>query len=236
MAAKQSGMKKPSLKIRAGKQLLTTLTFVGVMLLLPANSLRFWQAWIFLFLMSASWIYFLLDLLHRDPELLDRRLRKNEPHLAQKLIVGVSRIVLFAGFVLAGLDFRFGWTRARLGRIPWSVIAAGQLSVVIGYWFVFRVTKANSFAGSTIQVDEGQRVVQAGPYALVRHPMYFGIAITELATPFALASYVALPVFALIVPILVVRLIDEERMLHRELPGYAEYCQRTRFRLVPGVW
>lgn len=228
--------KQAPLRTRALTQLVSTLTLIALMLFIPARSLHFWQGWFFLVLMTICWIYFFLALLHRDPELLERRLRKSEPHFAQKLLVWTSRVVLIAGFILAGLDFRHGWTRARFGGIPWVVIVAGQLGVVIGYWLVFQVLQANSFAGNTIQIDEGQKVAQSGPYAMVRHPMYFGIAITELATPFALGSYVALPIFAAIVPILMLRLIFEERMLHRELAGYAEYCKRIQFRLVPGVW
>jgi protein-S-isoprenylcysteine O-methyltransferase Ste14 len=101
---------------------------------------------------------------------------------------------------------------------------------------VFWVMKTDSFAASVIQVEAEQRVIQTGPYALVRHPMYTGIAVTMLATPLALGSYVALPAFALIIPVLIYRLIHEEGMLRRDLQGYAEYCDRTPFRLIPRVW
>jgi protein-S-isoprenylcysteine O-methyltransferase Ste14 len=143
---------------------------------------------------------------------------------------------LYLGFIVAGLDFRFGWSRVRFGAVPTAIIAAGQLGAAAGYWLVFWVMKANSFAGSTIQVENGQAVIQSGPYALVRHPMYLGMVVTALATPFALGSYVAVPLFAMIVPALILRLIHEEKTLHRDLGGYATYCERTRFRLVPWVW
>ena len=96
--------------------------------------------------------------------------------------------------------------------------------------------KTNGFAGSTIRVEAEQKVIHGGPYALVRHPMYFGMAVTALGAPLALGSYVAMPMFALLVPVLVYRLIHEEKTLRRDLPGYAEYCERTWFRLVPWVW
>jgi len=98
------------------------------------------------------------------------------------------------------------------------------------------VTKTNSFAGSTIRVEAEQRVIDFGPYATVRHPMYLGMSMALLGVPLALASYVALPLFALIVPLLIYRLVQEERTLGRELPGYTEYCERTRYRLVPLIW
>jgi len=98
------------------------------------------------------------------------------------------------------------------------------------------VMRVNSFAARTIEVDPGQTVISSGPYAVVRHPMYVGVTLVVLATPLALGSYLALPLFAFVIPVLALRLLDEEKVLRRDLPGYEEYCQHTRFRLVPGVW
>jgi protein-S-isoprenylcysteine O-methyltransferase Ste14 len=138
-------------------------------------------------------------------------------------------------FIVAALDFRFGWTRAKGGVPIWLVLAA-QVLVVAGYWIVFWTMKTNSFAASIIRVEDGQSVIEVGPYAWVRHPMYFGMAVTVLSAPIALGSYVAIPVFALLVPLLIYRLIYEEKTLCQELRGYAEYCGRTRFRLIPRIW
>jgi protein-S-isoprenylcysteine O-methyltransferase Ste14 len=168
--------------------------------------------------------------------LLARRLQSKEKDPRQKWLLRVFGLVFYFGFVLASLDFRRGWSRAWLGEMPVALVIAGQLGVVAGYWLVFWVMKTNSFAASVIQVEAEQRVIQTGPYALVRHPMYTGFALTILATPLALGSYVTLPAFALIIPVLIYRLIHEERMLSRDLGGYAEYCDRTPFRLIPGVW
>jgi protein-S-isoprenylcysteine O-methyltransferase Ste14 len=224
------------LKARAVRRLGTTLVVLGTMLFLAAGSFRFWQGWLFLALMTGFWIFFFIDLLKHDPQLLERRLQSEERQPEQRLIQRMMSTIMCAAFILAGLDFRFGWSREWLGPVPIALVLAAQAIVVAGYWLVFWVMKTNSFAGSTIQVEPEQEVIHGGPYALVRHPMYFGMAVTALGAPLALGSYVALPVFALLIPVLVYRLIHEERTLRRELPGYAEYCERTGFRLVPWVW
>jgi protein-S-isoprenylcysteine O-methyltransferase Ste14 len=116
------------------------------------------------------------------------------------------------------------------------VTAIALALVAGGFLFIFWVMKANSYAGRTIRVDEGQRVISTGPYAWVRHPMYLGIIVMLAPAPLALGSWVALPVFVLMIPIFAVRLLNEEEMLRAELPGYAEYCLKTRYHLIPLVW
>jgi len=204
--------------------------------LFVSGSLRFWQGWLFLALMAGFWIFFLIDLLKHDPQLVERRLRKEETAAEQKLFQSLFISITFSGFLSAGLDFRFGWSRGWLGPIPLALVVAAQVGVVAGYWLVFWAMKTNSFAGATIQVEAEQRVMVNGPYSLVRHPMYSGMAVTALAAPLALGSYVALPLFVLLILVLTYRLIHEEGTLRRELPGYADYCERIHFRLVPWVW
>jgi len=225
-----------SLKARAVRRLGTTLVVLGAMLFLTAGSLRFWQGWLFLALMTGFWIFFFVDLLKHDPQLLERRLQSKETEPEQRLSQRLMSTIMISAFILAGLDFRFGWSREWLTPVPTALVVAGQAILMAGYWLVFWAMKTNSFAGSTIQVEKEQKVIHSGPYALVRHPMYFGMAVTVLGVPLALGSYVALPMFALLIPVLVYRLIHEERTLRRDLPGYVEYCERTGFRLVPWVW
>ena len=225
-----------SLKARAVRRLGTTLVVLAAMLLLTAGSLRFWEGWVFLAMMTGFWIFFFVDLLKHDPQLLERRLQAKETEPQQMLIQRMMSTSMISAFILAGLDFRFGWSREWLGPVPIALVVAGQAAVVAAYWLVFWVMKTNSFAGSTIRVEKEQKVIHGGPYALVRHPMYLGMAGMALGAPLALGSYIALPVFALLVPVLIYRLIHEEKTLRRDLPGYAEYCERTGFRLVPWVW
>ena len=138
--------------------------------------------------------------------------------------------------LLGALDYRFGWSRTALRPVPvWLTLLADAL-VLGGVLLIVWVMRVNSFAARTIQVEAGQPVVSSGPYSLVRHPMYLGAVMTSLANPLALASWIALPVSALLIPVLVLRLLNEEGFLRRELPGYSEYCLHTRFRLVPLLW
>lgn len=218
------------------RRLVATIVVMPAMLFLPAGTLRFWQGWLFLVLISSFWSLFLLYFLKHDPQLLERRLQNKEAEPAQELFQKLFKLFLFSGFIVAGLDFRFGWSRSWLGGVPVALVLAGEAATLAGYCLVFRAMQMNSFAASTIQVESEQPVIDSGPYARVRHPMYSGMAVTFLAAPLALGSYVALPIFALVVPLLVFRLIHEEKTLARDLPGYAEYRERTRFRLVPWVW
>jgi protein-S-isoprenylcysteine O-methyltransferase Ste14 len=231
----QTATAKP-LKARALRRMFGTLVILAIILFASAGSWRFWQAWLFVALMAGFWTYFFVDLLERSPELLERRLRREETDPQQKIFQKIFGLVTIAAFALTGLDFRFGWSREWLGPVPVGLELLAQGLAVAGYCFVFRVMKTNAFASTTIQVESGQRVIQSGPYALVRHPMYLGMMTMLLASPLALGSYAALPIFAVFVPAFVYRLIHEERTLRRDLAGYEEYCERVRYRLLPYVW
>jgi protein-S-isoprenylcysteine O-methyltransferase Ste14 len=225
-----------TLKTRALRRMVTTLVVLVATLFTSGGSWRFWQAWLFVGLMAGFWTYFIADLVEHSPELVERRLRREEADPRQKLFQRVFGPITIAAFALTGLDFRFEWSRKWAGPVPFGLVLIAQALAVVGYCFVFWVMKTNAYASSTIQVESGQRVIQSGPYALVRHPMYLGMITMALASPFALASFIALPLFALLVPVLLYRLIHEERTLRRDLAGYAEYSDRVPYRLVPHVW
>ena len=227
---------KSSLAARSARRMALTLLVLGFLIFAPAHSFHFWQAWLYLGLQTASWGYFFAYFLKHDPQLAERRLQSKESEPVQKWALKLFSILLYVGFVSVGLDFRLGWSRRSHGGVPFALVLVAQAAVVAGYVLVFWVMKTNTFAASVIRVEEGQRVIDSGPYAMVRHPMYTGMALTSVATPLALASYVALPVFVLMIPVLVYRLTHEERTLRRDLAGYTEYCARVRFRLVPGLW
>lgn len=225
-----------SLETRATRRMFGTLVIFAAILFASAGSWRFWQAWLFVSLMAGFWTYFFVDLLEHSPELLERRLRRDEADPQQKLFQKIFGPVTIAAFALTGFDFRFGWSQDWLRPVPLWLELTAQGFAVAGYCFVFWVMKANAFASTTIQVESGQTVIQSGPYALVRHPMYLGMIAVIVAAPLALGSYAALPVFALLVPVFVYRLIHEERTLRRALAGYEEYRKQVRYRLVPYVW
>ena len=224
-----------SIRARATRHLVKTFAVLTGLLVVPAGTWRFWQGWLYIGLMSGFWTYFFVDLLKSAPQLLERRMQRRETEPEQKLLLRLVSVILFGAFLLAGVDFRFGWSRA-LGSVPVALVLAGQVIVVAGYWLVFWTMKVNSFASRIIQVEAQQTVIDRGPYAWVRHPMYLGMALSALALPLALGSYIALPLFALLPLLLGYRLVHEERTLCRDLAGYAEYCQRARYRLLPWVW
>jgi protein-S-isoprenylcysteine O-methyltransferase Ste14 len=210
--------------------------FFSAMLFIPAGSLRFWQGWTFMALVFIPVVYSYVYFYQHDPQLVERRLQSREKISEQRVLIRLLKPVFFAAFLIPGLDYRFGWTRRLVGTVPLWLVLLSQVMVLGGFLFVFWVLKVNSFAGRTIQVEAGQKVISKGPYRFVRHPMYSGSVVIWLFTPLALGSYVAWPAFALLVPFYVFRLLNEEKVLRQELPGYAEYCARTPFRLVPGVW
>ena len=212
------------------------LLVVAVAMFLLAGSLRFWQGWTFLGLAYGPPFMFALYAAKHDPQLLERRMQTMEKNPRQMLANVLASLIIFSTIGLSALDVRFGWSRAWLGAVPLWVVVVGQTAVLAAVGLIIWTMKVNSFAGRTIEVQAGQTVATTGPYAVVRHPMYAGGVLLVLATPLALGSYIALPAFVLTLPVLAYRLLDEEKVLRQGLPGYEEYFQRTRFRLVPGVW
>ena len=169
-----------------------------------------------------------------DPALLRRRLRGGptaEKETSQKIIMSFISIFYVALLVVSALDHRFGWSR------PSALLTiAADLLILLGLYIVFLVYRENSFSSATIEVAADQRVISTGPYAVVRHPMYAGSFLYLLATPLALGSWWGLLAVAALASFLVWRLFDEERFLKKNLMGYADYCLRTRWRLIPGVF
>ena len=206
-----------------------------VFLFVP-GTLKFWQGWAFMAVNLIVSILFCAYFYKGDPQLLERRLLRKEKAGTQKIIMFLVKNVSFLAYVLCGLDNRFGWSRTYLAPVPWWLTVLALLLYAGAYFLFVPVLNANRFAASIIQVEAGQTVAEKGPYRLVRHPMYSVALFLWLWIPLALGSFVALPVIALIAPILVWRLLNEEKILHRELPGYAEYCRRTPYRLIPFVW
>jgi protein-S-isoprenylcysteine O-methyltransferase Ste14 len=204
---------------------------VALVLFLSAGSLHFWQAWVYLGVLFVPIVFVVNYFLKKDPAFLERRMRVREKEEAQKRIQALGSILFFLGFLIPGLDYRYGWS-----LVPIPLVLAADAVVFLGYLFVFLVFRENSYASRIVEVEAGQRVITTGPYALIRHPMYLGVLLMYLATPLALGSWWALPVFLLLPVFLVSRIRNEEEVLTRELPGYAEYCEKVHYRLIPRVW
>jgi protein-S-isoprenylcysteine O-methyltransferase Ste14 len=224
-----------SLATRALVQLALLFAVLGLVLFLPAGTLRFWQAWAYLGIFVVASAAVTAYLMRKDPGLLERRLalaEKGEQERKQKIIQALAGPSFFGMLVVAGVDRRLGWSP----HLPPAVVIVADTLVAAGFVIVFLVFRENSFTSAIVEVSKEQKVITTGPYRFVRHPMYSGGLLLIVATPFALGSvWAAVLVVPLFVAI-VVRLLDEERFLAAHLTGYAEYLRATRHRLLPHVW
>jgi protein-S-isoprenylcysteine O-methyltransferase Ste14 len=223
-----------SLNARAWLALVVVAAVMALLLFVPAGTLHDWQAWVYLSIFFGASSITTLDLMKRDPALLQRRMRGGptaETETTQKVIMFFASVGFIALLVVPALDHRFGWS-----VVPLAGVVAGDILVAMGFYVIFRVYRVNTFTAATIQVAADQRVISTGPYAIVRHPMYAGASLYVIGTPLALGSYWGLLAAAAMLPFLIWRLVDEERLLARNLPGYTEYQQRVPHRLVPWMW
>ncbi len=226
---------KPISKAALVRKVILIELFVFLLLtagfFLPAGTLAYWEAWGYLVVIFTPLIGITAYLFRNDPELLQRRLQLKERRVEQKNILrfGYPLFILF--FLLPGFDKRFGWSHAPVG----AVIVADIL-VFLGYMLIFLVFKENSYASRIIEVQAGQKVISSGPYAIIRHPMYLGTMLFYMFSPLALGSWLSMLLALPLIPILVFRIRDEEKTLEQGLEGYKAYMQKTRYRLIPGIW
>jgi len=204
---------------------------LGLMFFLPAWTLNYWQAWVYIFIVAVPAFFLGRYLYKHDRALLERRMRMKERLQGQKLIVATSSLFFLATFLIPGFDFRFHWS-----EVPLAVIILSDVLVMAGYLIVAFVFKANSYASRIIEVEINQRVITTGPYAVVRHPMYVGVLIFYIFSPLALGSYWAFIPAICIVPFIIARIKGEEKELLENLEGYRDYAAKTRYRLLPGIW
>lgn len=207
------------------------LLLVGLLLFLPAGTLHFTYGWLLIGLLFVPMLVAGFVMFFKSPDFLAKRLDVKEKQATQKGVVAFSGLMFLAGFVVAGLDFRFGWS-----QMPLPVTIAASVLFVAAYALYAEVMRENAYLSRTVRVEEGQKVVDTGLYGLVRHPMYMATILLFLMMPLVLGSWYALFVFAFYPAIIVVRLKDEEDLLTRELPGYAEYKKKVKYRIIPFVW
>jgi protein-S-isoprenylcysteine O-methyltransferase Ste14 len=223
-----------NLLVQAFLGLAFLLIVLALALFIPAGSLRFWQGWTYLGVFGLSTILITAYLIRRDRELLARRVKGGpaaETQKSQQVIQSFASLFFIALYVVAGLDFRFGWS-----QVPpvLSLVADGV--VALGFYIVFLVFKENTYTSATIEVADAQQVISSGPYGVVRHPMYAGAFLLLLFTPLALGSWVALPLPLPLILVIIARLLAEERFLAANLSGYEAYRQKVRYRLLPYIW
>ena len=207
------------------------LVIMALLLFLPAGTMHYLGGWRLLLLLFVPMLIFGIVLVIAAPDLLARRLKSKEKRSVQSGIIRFSGLMFIAGFVVAGLDFRFVWS-----VVPQAVVYTAEALFLISYILYAEVMRENEWLSRTVEVSVGQTVVSTGLYSIVRHPMYTATVLLFLTMPLILGSWWAFAIFLLYIPMIVARIIDEERLLAVELDGYAEYCKRVRWRLLPFVW
>lgn len=219
------------LMLEALSKFICGLLLVGLLIFLPAGTFSYTYGWLLIGLLFAPMLIAGFVMLAKSPEFLKKRLDAKEKQGTQKGVVAFSGLMFIAGFVVAGLDFRFGWS-----MMPGWVIILASVLFLIAYALYAEVMRENAYLSRTIKVEEGQTVVDTGMYGIVRHPMYAVTILLFMVIPLVLGSWYALIAFAFYPAVIVVRLKDEEALLTRELPGYVDYKQKVKYRLIPFVW
>lgn len=207
------------------------LLLVGLLIFLPAGTLAYPYGWLFVGLLFVPMLIAGFVMFFKSPDFLAKRLDAKEKQATQKSVLAFSGLMFIAGFVVAGLDYRFSWS-----QMPLPVTIIASVLFLTAYALYAEVMRENAYLSRTVKVEEGQKVVDTGLYGIVRHPMYMATILLFLMIPIVLGSWYALIAFAFYPAIIIVRLKDEEDLLTRELSGYAEYKQKVKYRIIPFIW
>jgi protein-S-isoprenylcysteine O-methyltransferase Ste14 len=219
---------------RAWVSLFVITVVIGLLLFVPAGTIHYWQAWVYVGIYFTASFSITLYLAKHDPALLQRRMRGGpaaEKRKSQRAAMLLATIGFIAAMVVPALDHRFRWS-----SVPIFAVVLGDILTALWFCVAFLVFRENTFSAATVQIAEGQTVISTGPYAIVRHPMYAGGLFSFIGTSLALGSWWGMLALLVVLPALVWRLVDEEKFLQANLPGYAEYSRRVRYRLIPGVF
>lgn len=210
---------------------LSGVVLLGVLLFLPAGTLGFQRGWLFMGVLFIPMFLAGIVLMSKNPELLSKRLNVKETQVEQSLVIKLSGLMFLAGFILAGLDFRFSWS-----QMPEWISWLAVVVFLMGYGMYAEVLRENTYLSRTVEVQENQKVIDTGLYGIVRHPMYSATILLFLSMPIILGSWFALIVFLCYPLIIAKRIRNEEQVLNEELAGYPKYTQNVRYRLIPFVW
>lgn len=224
-------MSTVKLLISALTKFLFGLLLVGLLLFLPAGTLAYMGGWLFIALLFIPMLGLGAILLFKAPNLLQKRLGHKEKEKTQQGVVALSGLLFVGGFVTAGLDHRFGWS-----KLPIPIVIAASLTLLVGYAMYAEVMRENAYLSRTVEVQEGQTVVDTGLYGIVRHPMYLATILLFLSIPLVLGSWIALIFFLFYPIVIIVRIVNEEKVLTAELRGYSAYKEKVKYRLIPFVW
>lgn len=224
-------MDKKKLFAQAISKYLLGVILVGAILFLPAWSFCYWNAWLFMGILFVPMFIAGIIMLGKNPELLQKRLDAKEKEAEQKSVVALSGLMFLAAFIVAGLDWRFGWT-----HMPnWVVWVATGL-FMLSYLLYAEVLRENTYLSRTIEVQEDQKVIDTGLYGIVRHPMYMATLVLFLSMPLVLGSVYSFIIMLVYIPIIGKRIRNEETVLEEGLPGYREYKQKVKYKVIPFIW
>lgn len=207
------------------------ILLVGALIFLPAGTLAFAKGWLLMGLLFIPMLIAGFVMLFKAPKLLAKRLDAKEKQGDQKLVVAMSGLMFVAGFVVAGLDYRFSWS-----RMPMAVTVASSVLFLVAYGLYAEVLRENAYLSRTVKVEEGQTVISTGLYGIIRHPMYAATILLFIMMPLVLGSWYAAIIFLAYPVLIVIRLSGEEKLLLKELPGYGQYREKVKYRIIPFIW
>lgn len=207
------------------------LIIVSLLLFVPAASLSYWNAWLFIGLLFIPMFIFGLILMFKNPTLLKNRLNVKEKESDQKIVIILSAIMFILGFSIAGLNYKYNWT-----HISNTVVTISSIVFVITYILYAEVLRENTYLSRTIEVVDNQKVIDTGMYSIVRHPMYTITIILFLMIPLILGSIISFLIFLIYPFIIIIRINNEEKVLKKELKGYKEYMKKVKYKLIPYIW
>lgn len=222
---------KASLALRASTKYMFGVVIVAILIFLPAGSLCYWQGWLFMATLFVPILVAGVVMLVKSPSLLESRLKAKEGQREQDVVVKLSGLLFVAAFVVAGFNWRYAWL-----VLPDWIVWSAAVVFILCYLLYAEVMRENAYLSRTIEVQEGQRVVDTGLYGVVRHPMYTATTLLFLAMPLVLASPISSLIMLLYIPLIIKRINHEERFLKANLSGYVEYTKRIRYRLIPYIW
>ena len=222
---------KNNLFLQAVKKIIAGFVAIGLLLYLPAGTLHYWNAWLFVAVLFVPMLFMGMLMLFKSPKLLEKRLDAKEKIDEQKWVVALSGIMFVAAFVVAGLNFRFSWH-----SLPDNVIWIGAGIFLFSYLIYAEVMRENAFLSRTIEIQENQKVLDTGLYGIVRHPMYSATLIMFLSIPLILGSLISFVIMLAYVPIIAIRMKNEEQLLESGLKGYKEYKHKVRYKVIPFIW
>ena len=224
-------MMRNNLLLQSLKKIIAGFVAIGLLLYLPAGTLHYWNAWLFVAVLFVPMFFLGIMMLFKSPKLLEKRLDAKEKIDEQKWVVALSGIMFIAAFVVAGLNFRFSWH-----FLPDYVVWIGAIIFLLSYQIYAEVMRENAFLSRTIEIQENQKVIDTGLYGIVRHPMYSATLIMFLSIPLILGSIISFAIMLAYIPIIAVRMNNEEKVLEEGLEGYKEYKQKVRYKVIPFIW